>query len=952
MTNANASLVQLGVRVLVLGGFLLAITPVAAQSPTASITGTVTDESGSILPGVSVTATSPALQVPQITVITDVRGEYRLTPLPIGTYDIRYELTGFQVVERKDVRLAIGFVAKIDVAMKIATFAEAITVSGQSPTVDVTTSTPRTQFLRETLEELPTTRNGILSVLIVSPGVRPDASKIDVGGSQFTTQPTYNNFGRTGDQWVTNDGVLTTSANGTPEGVYWDFASFDEVAISTVGGNAEMPGSGVSLNSIVKSGGNTFHGSGSFMKTGPWAQANNIDADLTARGATGSNSLLQRYDGNADVGGRIIRDRLWFYTSARRAKDDVEVAGLFKPDGTPGNLPKIQTFATAKVSMQLTNSQKLIGYYQYNAKWTYIGLTNLIDWNSKTVQDQKGYTDKIEWQGIFGKALTISAHYGYYIYDAPIDGEHLGQVATFDVATLRWAGDSLPVSASATGSTPLIADQYRHQAHAAMTYYTSNLFRGTHTFKAGFDYSPATFDWNYLSRGISGDYYLRFRSGVPFQLATINTPVHTINDAIYTGGFVQDDWSLKRLTLSLGIRYDRNNGYIPESTRVAGPFAPAATFPEVQFAIWNAVAPRVHFAYDLTGNGKTAIKGGWGRFNKMRFTTETSPANNSISTHTFYTWHDLNGDKLYEPGEVNLDLSGPDFVSLNGGSTRVPNPDELQPKVDEYSLNLEHELMSNFSVRVTGVYTREFNLRRLVGVYRPYDSYHIPVTNLDPGPDGRVGTADDPGTRVTYYEYPVSLQPAKFQTVMPVTDPNLTNTYTAFEVSAAKRLSHNWQMMGAYGLNWVNQPVGGDLVPATPNAEIFAARNTRDWYAKLGGSYRFTAPGILASTNLTAVSGQPYQRTVLFTGGQTITSIVLPVEPIGARRYPDAYLLDLRAEKTLQFGSQKLALRADLFNTFNANPVIAQTIQSGPSFLRPTAIMPARIAVFGVNYAF
>ena len=146
--------------------------------------------------------------------------------------------------------------------------------------------------------------------------------------------------------------------------------------------------------------------------------------------------------------------------------------------------------------------------------------------------------------------------------------------------------------------------------------------------------------------------------------------------------------------------------------------------------------------------------------------------------------------------------------------------------------------------------------------------------------------------------------------------------------------------------------VHAHLVAATPNAEIFATRNTRDWYGKLGGSYRFTAPGILASANLTAVSGQPYARTVLFSGGQTITSIVLPVEPIGTERYPDAYLLDLRAEKTLQFAGQKLALRADLFNTLNANPVITQTVQSGASFQRPTAIMPARIAVFGVTYTF
>jgi hypothetical protein len=939
--------------VALLFGLVLATSrPLAGQSAAASIIGQVTDESGAALAGATVTATSPALQVPQVIAVADSRGEYRLTPLPIGTYTIRYEIQGFQAVERAEVRLAIGFVAKIDVALKIATFEQSVVVSGQSPVVDVTSATPRTQFLRETLEELPTTRNGILSVLIVSPGVRPNANTIDVGGSQFTVQPSYNNFGRTGDQWVTNDGVLTTSANGTPEGVYWDFASFEEVAISTVGGGAEMPASGVSLNSIVKSGGNAFHGGGSYMKTGPWAQSSNIDSKLAIRGVTGGNKLLQRYDVAGDLGGRIVRDKLWFYGSVRRAVDDVQVIGLLKPDGTPGDLPKIQGFWTAKVSYQLAPSQKIIGFHQWNKKWTYIGLNRLVAWDSKTVQDQIGRTDKIEWQGVFGKALTVSAHYGYYIYDAPIDGQHTGQVATFDVATLRWAGDSEVVSAGATASTPLIADQYRHQAHAAMSYYTSNLFRGNHLFKAGFDYTPGTFDWNYLSRGASGDYYLRLRNGEPFQIATLNTPVHTFNKSVYTGAYVQDDWVLGRLTLSLGLRYDRNNGYVPQESRVAGPFAQAATFPQVQFAIWNAVAPRVHFAYDLMGNGKTAIKGGWGHFNKMRFTTEVSPANNAIAIHTFYTWHDLNGNKAYDPGEVNLDPNGPDFVSRNGGATRVPNPAEQEPKVDEFSLNLEHELFSNFAVRVTGVYSRESNLRRLVGVGRPYSSYSIPVTNPDPGPDGRLGTADDPGTLMTYYEYPVTLRGAAFETVTPVTDPNLINTYKAFEISASKRSSNNWQMMATFGSTWKNLPLGGDLVPLTRNAEIFAARNTRDWYGKVGGSYRFMRPGLLTSANLTAVNGEPYARTVLFTGGKTITSIVLPVEPIGTRHYPNAYLLDLRVEKALQLGSHKLSARADLFNALNTNPVISQTVQSGASFENPTAIMPARIAVLGVTYTF
>jgi hypothetical protein len=205
---------------------------------------------------------------------------------------------------------------------------------------------------------------------------------------------------------------------------------------------------------------------------------------------------------------------------------------------------------------------------------------------------------------------------------------------------------------------------------------------------------------------------------------------------------------------------------------------------------------------------------------------------------------------------------------------------------------------------------------------------------------------------MTYYEYPVTLRSAAFETVTPVTDPNLINTYKAFEISASKRSSNNWQMMATFGSTWKNLPVGGDLVPLTRNAEIFAARNTRDWYGKVGGSYRFMRPGLLTSANLTAVNGEPYARTVLFTGGKTITSIVLPVEPIGARHYPNAYLLDLRVEKALQLGSHKLSARADLFNALNTNPVISQTVQSGASFENPTAIMPARIAVLGVTYTF
>lgn len=938
---------QSGLIMLVLG-FVLILHPslAAGQGADASIVGQVTDQSGAVMPGVTVTATSPALQVPSITTISDSKGEYRLAGLPIGNYGVRYELSGFQSVQREEIRLTLGFVAKLDIVLTVGDLAESVTVSGQSPVVDVMSTTPRTEFLRETLEELPTTRNSLLSLVVQAPGVRISAGNFDVGGSKFTSGPGFNNFGRSGDQWEMLDGVLTTAAAGSTEGVYWDFTSLDEASIATIGNTAEMPGSGVWLNTVLKSGGNDFHGGAYYALTGPWAQSKNIDDKLAAAGVTGGNALLQRFDLNGDLGGRVVRDKLWFYVGGRRARDNVQILGNFKPDGSPGDQPKIQSFWTSKFSYQASQNNKFIFFHQWNQKYSIRNNSAFVPWESRVTQDQTGRTQKGQWQGILGQSVSVNAHYGFWLYHSPLLGNSPGKVATFDLVTQMYTGDAI-----SAWPVPIMADQYRHQIHADANWFKSGWIAGSHAFKAGLDYSPATYDWDYQSRGASGNYTLRFRSGVPFQIATLNSPVHTLNNANYTGVFLQDAWNMGRLTLNLGLRYDRNDGHVPEQTHPAGDFSDAAEIPKIQLNIWNAVAPRLHFAYDLTGRGKTVIKGGWGRFNKMRFTGEVQPVNPNASIVTTYTWRDLNGNKLYDTGETNLNPNGPDFISRTGGATRLPNPDEQQPKTDEFSINLEQEIMENFAVRASGVYTRESDQRRLLGVSRPYDSYDIPITNRDPGPDGSIGTADD-GQTVTYYEYSTLLQGAAFVTTMPVNDPNTVNIYKAFEVSATKRSSNNWLLLGTFGVTWANQPLAGDLAPLTPNSEIFSHIRTRDWYGKLGVSYHIPRLGMMASTNFNAVSGNSFQRTVLFSGGTTIPTLLVPVEPSGERRYPNAYLLDIRLEKSVRFRGHKASVRADVFNALNTNVVTAQSVQSGASFLRPTAIMPPRIAVFSFSYAF
>jgi len=319
----------------------------------------------------------------------------------------------------------------------------------------------------------------------------------------------------------------------------------------------------------------------------------------------------------------------------------------------------------------------------------------------------------------------------------------------------------------------------------------------------------------------------------------------------------------RRLTLNLGLRYAWDRGFVPPQCRQAGDFAAAGCFDEVDLPIFNTFAPRVHLSYDMFGNGKTVLKGGWGRFDHMReITPEVDSLNRVVATTTTYAWHDLNGNKAYEPGEVNLDPNGPDYVSIAGTTAAVPNPDEKQPKVDEFSASFERELGGKSVIRVTGVYSRNFNTYRLLSTYRPYEAYNIPIRSLDPGPDGRVGTSDDPGKVLTYYDYSPDLRGLQFEQTTLINPPGNEHTYKSIEVAASRRLSNRWRFLASYSATRSHIPAGagtGNAVAFNPNAEINILDDTWEWLGKLSGAYIFKYD-ITASANYERRSGLPQAR--------------------------------------------------------------------------------------------
>ena len=946
----------------------LAERAIAGQTQEASIIGLVTDESGAVLPGVTVTVSSPALQVKQMVDVTNVRGEYRVTPLPLGLYSVDYTLSGFQTLRRTDLRLTAGFVAKIDVVLKVGGVAETVTVSGQSPVVDVKTTAAGTQLTRELLESVPAGRNGLSSLLNLATGARPG---LDFG--QFNQDnPIYRAFGRDNNAWVNIEGVATTSpwssASGLGSVLLYD--STEEATVQTLGSSAESPTAGIQLSVITKSGGNEFHGGGSLSQFAQWMQGDNVDAALAAQGVT-TNKILERWDRSGDLGGRIVRDKLWFYGSAKKRKDVTPILGLFQPDGSQGVLGVSEPIVLGKLLYQLKPSQRLIAWGQWGAKRTDASnATRFTDWDSRGDHTTRNSVGKVEWQVARG-AKFISVQVGSWTSEG---GPHTGFVntpSTVDQVTQRVTGTDI--------DTGVISNYGRWDSKATLSWYKPELFLGNHDFKAGFNYQVARGDGPTVDRGVAGNYQLIFRSGVPFEVSARNNPANSQSRMVYVPLYVQDSWAIgRRLTLNLGVRYAHDHSYLPEQCRVAAPapFAtlyPAQCFPETEpVKAWNPVTPRLHASYDLTGDGKTVIKGGWGRFAVMHGSDELLIANQNADISTIFRWHDLNGDNLYQPGEVNLDTNGPDFVSKTPSANAslvglVDNPDLKEPGSDEFTASIERQVMAGFGIRVSGIYSKSFNTLRLENTLRPYSAYNIPITNLDPGPDGKLGTADDTGRTITYYDYPASLAGLAFQRPRFINDAASDASYKSFEIAASKRLSNRWQFMASYSatkseIPFVPNLTGNKvttLATYDPNAEIFTGNHTWEWQTRLSGSYLFPY-GVQASANFVNQSGAPWARTVSVTGGKQIPSITVRVEPIGTERIPSANLLNLRLEKGFRINTgQKIVVRGQVYNALNINTVVTTIVntinltqQSGASYGQPTLIPNPRVGEFVLTYSF
>jgi hypothetical protein len=933
-----------------------------------TLNGIVTDGTGGALPGVTVTLSSPALQVGHVETTTAPDGNYRFVDLAPGTYTARFELSGFKPFVREELRLTVGFVARVDATMQVGGIEESVTVSGQSPVVDVTSTSASVAFTRETLEAVPRGRD-LQNVFAMAPGVTQPIP--DVGGSNMANRVNISSYGVAAQPKLQIEGMNVVFGADQSAGVYFMDNTLEEVQIKTSGTDAEVSTPGISFVGVLKSGGNDFHGIYTAAGETPSLQADNLDEALRAQGLTATAPLKSLYDLSGDLGGRIVRDRLWFYVAQSRQKRAQGTVGFVASPGSDGKYltgdePAADFHSqldqtTGKVSFQMSTRTRLIYAIQRDIKrepengaGRFVPLEATRDYTVPP-SIQKG-----EMQSTLSDRTLLNVVGGY-----------VGYLTDYNAGRSYGRADAPPrldlETGLATGTNPLhqVKPRRRVQADGGISFFPRQTFLGTHEMKVGgnfyLDYTTDGYENNVSANYVLESDRIGGVSGTPSQIVFYNTPSIPLDRENTYAVYAKDAWRVRpNLTINLGVRWERQHAFLPAQSRQAARDAPtlfpAGDFPFAEIGTWTRAVPRLGLAWDI--GAKSVIKASVGEYNYIFGDTFGDQYNQNATGTATFRWHDLNGDTLYDPGEVNLSLNGPDFITITAAKNARINPNLEQPSTWEATLSYEREIAPNLGIRAMYVD------RTLVGyfsgtgpnVLRPYDVYNMPITRRDPGADGVLDNGDD-GTPVTFFDYPPAYRGASFVSTEVLNTPQ-SDHYRTIEFTVTRRSSGRWSAQASYFITRNHRLIQQTV--NSPNDEFFPWDDTWNWAGIVTGTYRLPYE-VALSAFLQSKSGLYGQRTNLFRqvdpdGGPPIaqlSTVTLRLEPFGARQLAAQNLVSVRASKDFRLGgSRRCSVDFDLYNLLNTNAPLAATFASGPTFGYVTNVIPARIAKFGVRFRF
>jgi Carboxypeptidase regulatory-like domain len=898
--------------------------PAYAQS---AIAGVVRDPSGAVLPGVTVEASSPALIEGARTAVTDSAGSYWIVDLRPGEYTVAFALTGFRTVKREGITLPTSFTATVNAELSIGQLEESVTVTGASPLVDVHGSVSQSIMTRESLDTIPTGKDPFAVGQLI-PGVT--TSTPDVGGTQIMQQPTLQVHGSSN-----NDNVFMVDSvqiqhigfGGNQTGFYFNDGLMEEISYQTSSLPAEAPVGGVQINMIPRDGGNAFRGTVFSTGANESMQADNLSQDLVALGFRKQNRVQSVYDVNLTLGGPIRRDRLWFFSTFRRWSADNYLGNTFTSAGDQAIDDQHITDATIRLTYQAGRTNKISLHYDRSFKWRGHRPNN---WVSASINDP--ISDVVQ--------TTQLNYIGEVKWSSPISNRLLAEAALFTLPvnyTLGFEPEAAPdavatfdqIRSVISGVSPRMdTNTARMFTYAGYVSYVT----GSHSFKAG---AQVRTGWSEELFTIRGDILQIVNNGVPNSVRLVNTPSGHKEEGVNTGLYVQDSWRLGRWTFNPGVRYERFVMSIPAQSAPAGTWIGVRDFAAQNDIVnWNTISPRFGFAWDMFGDGRTAMKGGVSRYDRLAGITIIQPLNQRNIAFQTCPWMDANSDFMAQTSEIA-------FARCNGSlqpSLGNVDPGLKRPHQWEYTLMVQRQVGGNTSVSV-GYYGRRFrDLYTTVNSAVPPTAYS-PVTITNPLTSAPLTVYNqDPATR------------GAVRNVL-MTIPDLRHTYNGVELQFHTRLSNATVFGGlTIGRDYGDQDSGDLNNPNVRINNVGAIGFDSTYQIRAGFSYRLPYD-LQVSGSVREATGLPESRIFPVPGLTQVTQNV-QVVPRGEFRYPWQNLVDLRFTKVFRRNSLRLEPIVDLYNVFNNNAVTNAVATVGPSLGRPSAIVMGRLLRVGGQLSF
>jgi hypothetical protein len=836
---------RLGLGIL-LGLAMLLMVP-AATSAQSAIVGLLTDDSGGVLPGVSVEVTSPVMIEGSKSTVTDSQGRYRFEAMRPGTYKLTFSLTGFGSVVREGVDLPSNFTATVNAEMRVGSLEETINVSGTAPQVDVQQAARTTVIARDVIDSLPISRN-VMGLGVLAAGVRPNTP--DVGGSQTTEQVGLRARGLggfDGEQQV--EGMSVQSYEGGSQS-FVDDTLQSEMTVTTSSIPADTGGGGIRLNMILKDGGNQFSGSAFMGGTrGIWVQ-DNIDDRLRARNLSVANGVDHFEAFTGSLGGPILKDKLWWIFSARHQSTETTIANVPKYVTTAsGEILKVTNdlyvrSLSTRLTWQASQKYKIAGFFErwWHKKGHSIGAG--VDVRAGEQRDPKNahhaignlkVTAPVTNNWLFEAGYSFAE---FYWKGGPPTGSpaQLAEDALFSpawYATAETSDNTLNRNfpeqcAYAVGCTRWNTIRSQRQESVRNVFKTSASYvTGSHNIKVGLEntWGPGRQRKNTRNGHITVSYANNLANSVNVWNNPTISPAYVAYDV---GVFAQDSWTIRRLTVNPGIRVAWIETGMYESAMAAGRFAPARFIEEERGLIDFGAdySPRLSAVYDLFGDGRTALKTSWSKYYRNYDGDVPAGAYGKAGERSeSRQWFDLDllpGTNTRRVGALACNVPAAKVLptdcdgvaqdneigtSPSGGTFSAPTRADrtavdLQRQYnDEFTAGVQHQVLPRLAVGAM------FYKRKIADMWfedRPhitladYSAFNVALPAADILRDPDVAAVVDPNGSITLYNLDAAKGSSFNSGVVDSSDTDNRTLYTGFEASFNTRLPGGAMMFGSW----------------------------------------------------------------------------------------------------------------------------------------------------------